>query len=117
MFYSMGNGSICSRLEPTGSKIQVPTREQRPLPPVEDSSAPPSPTTPVPVNEPRPGRSINAPALRCTAFAPQPPERKDTRTVWELGRLFEGRQPLLALVGPAEQIHTHVCCCQNNPTH
>ena len=110
-------GGECSRLEPTGSKIQVPTREQRPLPPVEDSSAPPSPTTPVPVNEPRPGRSINAPALRCTAFAPQPPERKDTRTVWELGRLFEGRQPLLALVGPAEQIHTHVCCCKNNPAH
>ena len=117
------DGGECSRLRPTGFKRQIPIGEQRPLSPVEDSSAPSSPTAPAQVNEPRPGCSINTPAFRCAAFAPQHLARTDVHAaenhnvLWALGRLFEGRQPLLAIVDHTGQLHAPVCCCKSNVTH
>ena len=111
---------ICSRLEQTGSNTASEASRHFPPSPTEGSSAPPPLLAPAPVNELRPGCSINTPVLRCSAFVPQPPEGKDVcaaenhNVSWDLGRLFGGRQPLLALIGTAEQLFMPACACRNN---
>ena len=99
----------------TGSGENTTAPLQPQAPPLEGDRAPQPDTTPV-ANQ---GSLIKEPTAHHTVFAPQPPSGNNESVAEcnsvqaELGRLLkEGRRPLLALVGTAEALFTHLHTCK-----